>query len=243
MNLVVDCGNTQTKVGLFQQNAIFKTFVFENGDIEAIKSLVENYDVQNAILSSVSVLLDEMAQKITPLLKKMIILSAQTPLPIKNCYSTPQTLGTDRLAVAVAANFLSSQNAPSLVIDAGSAVTYEFVSANGEYLGGNIAPGLSMRFTALNKFTKKLPLVKKKENFNEIGNDTENAILAGVIEGMTFEIDGYISKYTQQNQNLCVFLTGGDAFFFEKRLKNRIFANENLSLIGLNRILDYNVQG
>lgn len=241
MNLTVDRGNTYTKIGLFEGETIFKTFAFENVDIEALQSVFSAYEVENAILSSVSDAPTAMLDAIVSRVRAFIRLSGETPLPIKNLYRTPETLGTDRIAVAVAADMLSPVGAPSLVIDAGTAVTYEFVSADSEYMGGNIAPGLSMRFKALNHFTKKLPLVSCRENFEPVGRDTENAILAGVVEGMLFEMEGYIEKYTQQNPNLCVFLTGGDAFFFEKRLKNRIFANENLLLIGLNRILNYNV--
>ncbi|MBE6313130.1 MAG: type III pantothenate kinase [Bacteroidales bacterium] len=241
MNLAIDCGNTSMKVGLFENEAIFKTFVFPKTDDEAVVSLLSEYTIERAILSSVSGVSPLLANAFQKKVPCFVLLSAQTPLPIKNLYRTPETLGPDRIAAAVAADMLSPVGAPSLVIDAGTAVTYEFVSADSEYMGGNIAPGLSMRFKALNHFTKKLPLVSCRENFEPVGRDTENAILAGVVEGMLFEMEGYIEKYTQQNPNLCVFLTGGDAFFFEKRLKNRIFANENLLLIGLNRILNYNV--
>ncbi|MDD6356558.1 MAG: type III pantothenate kinase [Bacteroidales bacterium] len=241
MNLVIDKGNTHTKVGLFENDAIYKTFVFENTDDNSILSIFSEEKIENAIYSSVTNDSCSLIVQLREKVEKFVFLSSITPLPIKNLYCTPKTLGPDRIAVAVAADMLSPLGAPSLVIDAGTAVTYEFVSADSEYMGGNIAPGLSMRFKALNHFTKKLPLVSCRENFEPVGRDTENAILAGVVEGMLFEMEGYIEKYTQQNPNLCVFLTGGDAFFFEKRLKNRIFANENLLLIGLNRILNYNV--
>jgi type III pantothenate kinase len=162
-------------------------------------------------------------------------------LPIDVRYQTPETLGRDRIAVAVGANFLQPEK-DILVIDAGTAITYEVVEASGIYLGGNISPGMTTRFHALNRYTKRLPLVKEREMVPLLGTSTETAILAGVVRGIVYEMDGYIDKLQKKYPGLYVFLTGGHAFYFEKRLKSTIFADKNVVLIGLNRILRYNVE-
>ncbi len=141
--------------------------------------------------------------------------------------------------MAVAANYLKP-NTNCLIIDAGTCITYEFVNANSEYLGGNISPGINMRIKALYTFTKKLPLVEPVEKANLLGNDTKSAISSGVINGITFEMDGYINILKEKYPDLTIFLTGGDTFFFESTFKNRTFAVKNLLSIGLNRILNYN---
>jgi type III pantothenate kinase len=160
-------------------------------------------------------------------------------LPIKNKYSTPKTLGLDRIAAAVGANMLCP-NTPLLIIDMGTAITYDFVNSENEFVGGNIAPGVNMRLRAMNKFTNKLPLLEARQEEKLLGNDTSSAMMAGVMRGIEFEIEGYISEIIKKNSNLSVFLTGGDVFFFEKTLKSSIFVVSNLLLIGLNEILRYN---
>ena len=167
-------------------------------------------------------------------------MNENTSLPIKNLYKTPSTLGKDRIAVAVAANYLKP-NTNVLVIDAGTTITYEFIDTKGQYLGGNISPGMKMRFNSLHTFTKKLPLIEHTENSDLLGNDTKSAISSGIINGIIFEMDGYINTLKEKYADIVIFLTGGDTFFFESTLKNRIFAHKNLLLIGLNRILNYNV--
>jgi type III pantothenate kinase len=129
-----------------------------------------------------------------------------------------------------------------LVIDAGTAITYELLEASGKYKGGNISPGMTTRFKALNQFTKKLPLVSETEDVPFLGRDTTSAIQAGVVNGIVFEMDGYIDALKVEYPSLLVFLTGGHSFYFERRLKNTIFADINLVLTGLNRILEYNVE-
>jgi len=129
-----------------------------------------------------------------------------------------------------------------LVIDAGTAITYDFIDSKKVYWGGNIAPGLDLRLRALHEFTQKLPLVSVKNETPFIGNSTDSAILSGVIYGIVFEIDGYINELKIKYPQLSTFLTGGSTFYFAAKLKNAIFAERNLVLIGLNRILQYNVQ-
>jgi len=170
-----------------------------------------------------------------------LVLTHETPLPIENKYHTPETLGKDRLAAVVGAAFLMP-NFDVLVVDAGTAITFDFIDAKKNYLGGNIDAGLELRLKALHTFTKKLPLVKPVKEVPLLASDTEMALAAGVLNGIIFEIDSYIDTLKIEYPRLSTFLTGGSSIFFEKKLKNSIFAEKNLVLIGLNYILQYNAQ-
>ena len=150
-------------------------------------------------------------------------------------------MGKDRLAAAVTGNhFFPNQNV--LIIIAGTCITYEFVNTKAEYLGGAISPGISIRFKALHTFTGKLPLVEKKIKASIIGNTTENSILSGVINGCFYEVKGITYEYTDKYKDLKIILSGGDMKYFDKILKNSIFAISNIVLIGLNIILDFNAK-
>jgi type III pantothenate kinase len=162
-------------------------------------------------------------------------------MPVVSLYKTPETLGLDRLAAAIGAHGLFPDE-DLLVIDAGTAITFDLIERNGTFAGGNISPGLRIRFRALHEFTKKLPLIEASDDFQVIGQSTEEAIRAGVINGMVFEIDGTIDLIRKKIPEIRPVLTGGDAHFFERRLKNPIFVKFEVTLIGLNRILEYNVE-
>ncbi len=169
-----------------------------------------------------------------------IYLNPETLLPINKNYETPETLGSDRIAGAVGANFLFP-NQNCLIIDMGTAIKYDYVSADGTFQGGIISPGKRIRFEALHTFTKRLPLVEATEIPDLIGKSTITCIQSGVVNGIIAEVNGMIENY--KNLGDCqVILCGGDAPFFESRIKKPTFANSNLVLIGLNRILQYNVE-
>ena len=127
-----------------------------------------------------------------------------------------------------------------LVIDAGTCITYEFIDSQGQYHGGNISPGLQMRFKALHQFTGRLPLVAPQGCTPALGKDTETAMRAGVWKGIEYEISGYITAMKHKYPEVLVFLTGGDDFSFDTNVKSVIFADRFLVLKGLNRILNYN---
>ena len=171
-------------------------------------------------------------------LTEFILLDENTPLPICIEYKTPQTLGKDRIAAVVGAMQMQPGK-DVLVIDAGTAITYDLLDATGCYRGGNISPGMTMRFKALNHYTKRLPLLDENGDIPVIGYDTETAIRSGVISGIIKEIDAYLDEYKLRYPDILFFLTGGHSFYFETRLKNSIFADENLVLKGLNEILNY----
>lgn len=240
MNLVVDIGNTRVKYAVFEKK---RMVIDQNSEtslfLNTIKEIFEVYpSIGHAIISSVG----EYPKKEFELLSlfcKVHLLSHTSKIPFKNSYINPQTLGMDRIALAAAA-FYKNPNENTLVIDMGTCITYEMLNDYGEYLGGAISPGMQMRFTAMNQYTKKLPLVEPENILDFIGNSTEKAMQSGVINGIAQEVDGVINQYKDRFEFLTVILTGGDAHFFVKRLKNSIFANSKFLLEGLNYLLEYN---
>jgi type III pantothenate kinase len=241
MNLCIDQGNSSTKVGIFDQQVLVDNFSYNFFGQNEISTLFNNYCIDSCILSSVIAENSALISELQSMTLNFIELSHLTLLPIENRYKTPQTLGKDRLAAVVGANFIKP-NTDLLVIDAGTAITYDFIDANSVYLGGNIAPGYTMRLRALHEFTQKLPLVEEKLESPLLGNDTQSAIVSGALHGILFEIDGYINTLKIKYPQLSTFLTGGSTFYLNTKLKNAIFAEKKLVLIGLNRILQYNVQ-
>ncbi len=242
MQLVIDIGNTRIKAALFQKDQLLEFLVFKDYK-EVLESALFNnsYVIKNCIVASV---VDDIEQFVEELSKKInvLVFTSETPLPIKNLYKTISTLGSDRLAAAVGGEFLFPGQ-DILIIDAGTCIKYNFVNENKEYIGGAISPGIQMRFKALNTFTSRLPLVEVDLNFDSlIGVDTKGSILSGVEMGAIAEVNGFIDEYKIIYPNLKLLITGGDVNFFEKRLKNSIFADSYLILKGLNRILNYNIK-
>ena len=201
----------------------------------------EHPQLNKIILSSVKAVEPEITGYLSGNFEFFLELDHLTRLPIENIYETPETLGKDRLAAAVGANELfPDQNL--LIIDAGTAITYDLVSEKNQFVGGNISPGLEMRFKALNHFTGKLPLINYSNEFQPIGRNTTDAIRAGVQNGILFEMAQTIDLFNRNYQNLHIIMTGGDSNFFDKKLNYSIFVHFNLTLIGLNKILEYNAK-
>jgi len=240
MNLVIDIGNTRTKFSVFNRGEVLITVPVDEFLPEHIDVLQnEHPGLQKVILSTVKDYSMKLKTALQNKFEYFIELGANTPLPIENCYKTPETLGKDRIAAAVG-GFDLYPNTNLLIIDAGTAITYDIVNDKHQYLGGNISPGIEMRFKALHQFTGKLPMIKQ-QNFSKLyGTSTEEAMRAGVQNGVVFEIDRAIDTFKEFYQNLKVIITGGDAEFFDKKLKNSFFVNFNLTALGLNRILEYN---
>lgn len=240
MNLVIDIGNTVAKLAVFDTDDNPKEVIRgSNHSLDCLTMLCHKYPIRQVIVASVITLSNTIRKQLAHLNLPVLEMNWQTSVPIKNMYKTPQTLGMDRLAAVVEASHLQPGR-NILVIDAGTAVTYEFIDKHGQYWGGNISPGIYTRFKALNACCDKLPLIDKGGDLPEFGYDTETAIRAGVIKGMEFEIAGYISLMQKKYPDLFVFLTGGDNFSFDSNLKSIIFADRFLVLKGLNRILNYN---
>ena len=231
LNIALDIGNSSIKLGLFegQELQLAKRF-------EVIPELQEflKSNPGNMIISSVAGEDQDMLAAYNPL-----ILDSGTPLPVTNRYATPETLGMDRLAAAVGANVLYPDR-NCLVVDAGTAINYELVTSEGDYLGGAISPGISMRFKALNNYTANLPLLTDSDETKLVGDSTKTSIESGVLNGIVAEVDGMINHYSESYSDLVILMCGGDAPFFETRLKAPIFVDPNLVLRGLNGILNYN---
>lgn len=241
MNLIIEQGNTAVKVAVYEQTDMLISAVYKKFGLSELLAVLERYPPENGILSSVATPAREWMEALETRLKYFLVLDSRVKLPIEVRYQTPETLGNDRIAAAVGANFLQPGK-DVLIIDAGTAITYELVDAAGVYLGGNISPGMTTRFRALHQFTEKLPLVDEQERIPWLGTSTETAIQAGVVNGIVYEMEGYIREVRKKYPDVFVFLTGGHSFYFERRLKNSIFAAINLVLVGLNRILEYNVE-
>lgn len=239
MNLIIDIGNSSAKLAVFKNGEIIKFLRCSNCTLECLAELCEQFPITQGIVSSVVELSDDIQQTLKSLPFPVLEFTYQTPVPVTNLYGSPQTLGMDRLAAAVAANMIYPDR-QVLIIDAGTCITYDFINESGQYLGGNISPGVDMRFKALQAFTGKLPLVNKEGEKPLLGNNTETAIRAGVIRGIEHEMNGYIQEFKKIYPSLLIFLTGGSEFSFDTKLKSSIFADVYLVLKGLNRILEYN---
>jgi type III pantothenate kinase len=240
MNLVIDIGNTRTKFSVFNRGEVLISVPVDEFLSEHIDVLQnEHPELQHVILSAVKDYSPKLKTALQNKFKQFIELNANTPLPIENCYKTPETLGKDRIAAAVG-GFDLYPDTNLLIIDAGTAITYDILNDKHQFLGGNISPGLEMRFKALHQFTNKLPLVGQKKFDKLFGTTTEEAIRAGVQNGVVFEVEKAIDTFKEFYTNLKVIITGGDADFFDKKLKNSFFVNFNLTALGLNRILEYN---
>jgi len=239
MKLIIDFGNTLQKFARFHGKKLVDVKVYRNITPGELMDYIDNKGpFEGCILSSVT----ECKKGISNILKKQkkfIECSHLVKLPIRLKYKTPETLGHDRIAAAVGGRALHPGK-DVLVIDAGTCITYDITTKDGDYLGGAISPGMQMRFKAMHTFTGKLPLVEMDEFDRLIGRTTRESILSGVINGVIEEINGVIRQYRQLYPELVVILTGGDHQFLHNKLKNSIFAAPELVLQGLNEILDYN---
>lgn len=233
MNLIIDIGNTLVKYAIFNEDLLIDIEKSSVVDFVLINQMISTKKVKSVIVSSVREETD-WNLGVNP-----IILSYKTNFPIKLNYHTPETLGNDRIANAVACSVLYP-NKDVLVIDAGSCITMDFIDKNKVYQGGRISPGLKMRYRSLHEFTAKLPKLCINPESKVIGQNTNESIVSGVQQGVLSEVNTIIDDLKKENEDLFVIVTGGDTFFFEKELKNSIFADRNLVLKGLNEILKYN---
>lgn len=242
MNVVIDQGNSSVKIALFRNQEPEIVHSFSEWNDDSVRAVITAYPTRSAIYSSVG---EERSDQtkidfLRTLVNNICVFDADTPIPIKIGYKTPRTLGRDRIAGLIGASIQAPGRTVS-VIDAGTAITYDLLE-NNTFLGGNISPGLRIRFNSLHDYTSRLPQVSLAGDCPQIGYDTETAIRAGVIWGAVYEIEQYIDCWKAVYPDILFFLTGGDAFLLSAKLKNAIFADKNLVLKGLNRILCYNVE-
>ena len=231
MSLMIDIGNTKTKYAYFVGDSIKEKGVCRPEDLSKI---ICDYSgkVKNIMLSSVKPIPDNLLSKQINKRGGLIVLSSELEMPFKTLYQTPKTLGADRLALVAGAVFVFS-NKPVLIIDVGTCITFDFVDGKRKHLGGSISPGLQMRLKALSNQTCALPPVMLSEPNDLIGDSTEESILSGVVNGALKELDGTIDAYKKRYPDIKVVITGGDLSFFDKKLKNSIFADEDILLKGM----------
>ena len=240
-NLVIDIGNTNSKLAVFKAKELLYYQRVESLEVANLKEVIATYKVQNFTISSVNTEIEELVDFLKGELNYFPF-STKLQTGVVNKYQTLDTLGLDRWAKVIAAHKLYA-NRNCLIIDAGTCIAYDVLTANDEYFGGSISLGIHMRFEALHHFTGKLPLI----NWDRAlpipqGTNTENAIKNGVLQGIMNEIEGFIASENNKNAALLVLLTGGDADFLMEQLKNSIFASQithdpYLVLKGLNEVI------
>ncbi len=242
MILTIDVGNSRIKAAVFEGNSIIANDVFFNNElVKSIQKILNDHPkITQIVVASVG---NSQKQTFLDFEKKakVTFITHENLFPFSNKYETPATLGVDRMVLAAGA-VLSFPKQNRLVIDAGTCITYDFVDQQNNYLGGAIAPGLRLRYEALHNYTAKLPLLPLASSDNFIGASTDKAIHSGVVNGCVYEIDGFIDAYKSQYSNFIIILTGGDADFLAKRLKNTIFANSNFLLESLNHLYQYTIK-
>lgn len=242
MILTIDVGNTRIKGAVFEGNTLRDSFVFSSSELDSsLQNIIHSYkEITDIVVSAVSDLEKNNFSHFSPYLNLHFV-SHKDPFPFVNHYETPQTLGVDRLVLATGATLLYP-NQNRLIIDVGTCVTYDFVDQNNHYWGGAISPGLNLRYTALHEFTAKLPLLTIESPVSFVGKSTQESIHSGVVNGLVYEIEGFIEEYSAKYSNFIIILTGGDTDFLAKRLKNTIFAKSNFLLESLNQTFQYKIK-
>lgn len=244
IKMVIDVGNTRTKVALFKDDTLLIAEAVKGSFLSLLNKMILSHGLPSScIVSKVSMKDEELIAALEPVkASKLILFRSGMVLPVKIMYKTPETLGNDRLANACGAWKLY-QNRNSLVIDVGTCIKYDFLSSHGNYMGGSISPGLIMRYKALARFTSQLPYYKPVDQFPElIGQSTEGAMRSGVENGMLAELNEIIVRYQELFDQTQIIITGGDHKRFADKLKSPIFVAPDLTLTGLKVILDHNDQ-
>jgi type III pantothenate kinase len=242
VQLSVDIGNSRIKYAIFDGEKLIRSDNDGREAVYVVKDCFKQYpDIKAIIISSVN---EQVQPDLIPIPETIhhVFLDHLTPIPLKNAYKSPETLGHDRIALAVAAHHqFPGQNA--LVIDIGTCVTFDLVDKNGIYIGGRISPGIGLRFSSMHHGTARLPLVELDVNSfpNLLGTDTRSCMESGVMQGLSNEIAGTIKQFEMEFKDLKIMMTGGDYKIFDKALKISIFADPNAVLRGLNQILLYNL--
>jgi type III pantothenate kinase len=238
VHCTVDIGNTRIKVGLFDaqgQGVAYATFGAEQFTSEFAVWVGDYSEVSEVVVSSVAGVLDASYWgQVFP--QAGLWFMEDLVMPFESAYGPG--LGADRKAVLAAAwSLYPKQNC--LVVDAGSCVTYDLLSAEGIHLGGGIAPGLQMRLDAMHQGTARLPKLTFEAADSLLGLDTQSCMSTGAASGMVFEIEGWYEALSAQYGDLTLILTGGDAEFLSVRVKKAIFAEPYFLLQGLNALLEY----
>lgn len=238
MNLVVDAGNTRVKYAFFNEDDFVEARYRQDGLREEVAKWKNAGHKIHLLLSGSGRIPDDLRLLLREVADAFWEAAPGMPLPLKIGYATPGTLGMDRIAVCAGAVKLLP-GCPLLVIDSGTCITFNYVDASGVFLGGNISPGLDMRFRSLQQYTAKLPYVAPAAEYGGIGKTTEEAIRNGVMEGMLWEVENYIRHGVEKEPGAKVFITGGNARFLKNKLASDAQFCDILGFIGLNEILQY----
>jgi type III pantothenate kinase len=241
LNLVLDIGNTRTKTGLFDRSRLAEQAVWQDCTLEELMRYGKEAGAERVIFSSVALPDSSTLQHLAENFVNAIELTHEVPLPFRNAYRTPETLGKDRLAAVAGAQALF-QGQNCMVVDCGTCIKYELLLGEGVYLGGNIAPGAAMRLQAMHTFTARLPEAPMRMPDTSVGYSTETALQNGALRGAALEIEGFARMFRERAAPLMILLTGGDAEFFSPFLNHipGIQVVPHLTLHGLNHILEYN---
>lgn len=240
--LCIDWGNSLVKAAIFNgENNVLSAHQFEAAQAaDSLTRIIAEHQPQASIFSSVTSNTADAQMIVREKVQHFLKLDMNTMLPVMNAYSSPETLGVDRLAIAVGAQ-ASFPNTNVLAISLGTCVTYNFVQKNRAFRGGAISPGLRMRLRAMHEWTDKLPQVEAEGEVLLLGYDTATCMRSGAIYGMASEIDGMVNAFAAQYPDFNAVLTGGDAALLGNKLKSKIFADPDLLMKGLNLILKHNV--
>ncbi len=236
-DLVLDVGNTRTKLGLFRGGTLLAHSHMANGDLVALRTFVAGTRLGGIVMGSTAAA-DARFMEVLNGMAPTVTISGASPSPLRNAYGTQHTLGADRLANAVAV-LCRFPGRAVLAIDPGTCLTYDLCLPDGTYAGGGISPGLRMRAAAMNAYSARLPLVEPGERPALVGTSTEASLAAGIHYGMLGELEGYIRRFRNEHADLAVVLTGGDALRFVRGLESGIFALPHLTLEGYHALLDH----
>jgi type III pantothenate kinase len=240
VNLVLDFGNTRIKSAVFDGKELIRHVIFDNEE-DLLNSALLQLPLRHCLIASVTKQHEYIHAELSRKFDTRLF-TVSMALPIANLYKSALSLGSDRMAAAVG-SFTLYPDQNVLTIDAGTCIKYNFVNNKNEYLGGGISPGIPMRFKAMHEFTSALPEVKFDDGFsNFLGRNTSESISVGAQTGAVCEVDGMIERYRAEYKNLVTVVTGGDGPYLCSQLKSRFFAHQNILLIGLNAILNHNLE-
>lgn len=240
VNLLIDIGNTSGKFSYMNKEDFSEIYYWKTRDEKDLFNLIDKTsqdEINIIVLSNVRKVSDSFEDKLKFICKKLIVVDAYMDYPYKKLYDKYKTLGADRIAVLIGADYLFP-NKNKIIFDFGTAITIDFLNKNGRYLGGNISLGLHSRVVATHQLTSLLPEIKINDNVRDIGISTDSAIESGIVLGIMFEVKGYIEKYPDYQ----IIFSGGDAFYFADKMKNTIFVSCNLVLMGLSRIVKSEIE-
>lgn len=244
MNLTIDFGNTLTKIGIFDNETLTDVIKHKTSELnfEIFEKILLKHNIENICFLKVAAVSEQILQFLYSLGKNVIYFDHSVNIPFETLYKPKQQLGLDRLAGVIGANYLYP-NQNLLVIQLGTCITYDVYEKNIGHIGGAISPGIFIRNNGLATFTHQLKKIEINTMHHPlIGTNTEEALNSGILNCTIFEIETFINTVSEQYENILTILSGGDIIYFANKIKNKIFANQNITLIGLHKIISLNAK-